>query len=133
MNIKKTILNFFPCLSCAKVEHTLIDDINEFENFYKTRKIFSVLLDTRKSTAYDKMHIQHAVNVELSEIFHLKNFHYIKKRYAHIPINWVLFVYADDEFSTQKLEKALKTFFKELYFWECPNHVYYLKNGYTNT
>ena len=105
-------------------------EAEKFSNFYKTRKIANILIDTRTPEKFKSGYIEKAVNIPLSD----KNFkEKVKTALSStvVPAE-IIIAYADDAESTkQMLDK-----FKKIYNWHFPfkrpHAIFYLDGGYSD-
>jgi rhodanese-related sulfurtransferase len=113
-----------------KSKHIYIE-ANKFENFYKSRKIFPILVDTRSSSEYNKNHLNNAINIPSEELLLLNNLDEIKNTLnAQKHNDWILFLYAKDDAKTIKLKEKIEELCENKFKTKSPNAIYYLKGGY---
>jgi hypothetical protein len=132
MDIKKIIILLlgFILQGCSRVEHLYIEP-QAFMQFYKNRKIFSILVDTRLVKSYKKGHLDLAINVPTFELLKLNDFNKIKTKVNGAKHkNWVLFLYAQNEKDTILLKNKVEELCKNNFLFNSPNMIYYLKGGY---
>ncbi len=98
----------------------------EFEWLFKTRKVYSMMVDIRSEAAYESGHLEGAVNIPFSEHF----LDELEKRANPEMGSMLLFVYGDDEASTQAALKAMKTDLAKQKTKPKVNVVYYLEGEF---
>ncbi len=113
--------------SGCSVNHRYIKP-EKFRWYYKTRKVRTLLVDTRNRKRYRGGHIEGAVNIPFPEPGFKKK---IKEAVAPKTGDiWVLFVYAEDEKSTLVLKKNLEELYSRHFPFSGPGSVFYLQGGF---
>jgi rhodanese-related sulfurtransferase len=119
---------------CVSPPKHIFIEVDKFEDFYKSRKILPILVDTRSYREYDRGHLNNAINIKVKELFLLDNLDEITQKInAQKHNDWVLFLYAKDENQTKELKKRLEELSRGKFKSKSPHIIYYLKGGYEST
>lgn len=78
----------------------------DFEHFFKTRKVYSLLVDTRSVADFEQNHLPNAHNIPMAEDFLAKVDALLEAKNA--PKSLLLFLYAADETKTGELKQKLE-------------------------
>ncbi len=84
---------------------------DKFEHHFKTRKVYSVLIDARSPEAFEQSHLPNSINVPFSESF-LKDLDTAMDA-KDAPKSILLFVYAGDAEGTAALKSRLERAVRE--------------------
>lgn len=126
-----SLFSFFWWGGCAFSPEFQALDASKFEHHFKTRKVYSVLVDARSADAFAEGHLKNAINIPFSGSF-LENLE-AKLEARNAPKSLLLFVYRESEASTVEMVKQLEQAAKDrTKIKHKIQLVHYLQGGYSN-
>lgn len=111
---------------CKKPDFEAMSDVGTFEDFFKTRKIYSLKVDLRSASAFEAGHLAQAVHIPAGADFANRLMAVLDEKKA--PKAVLLFLYggADELAALSEIEQLAgqKAFRRRI------NKVYYLNQAY---
>lgn len=123
MSLKKVLSSIFviSLLGCGSVEESYIP-AEDFEQFYISRKIKTLLIDIRDEESFNRSHIEGAINVPLDNI-NLEEF-----ISGYNSSHWVLFVYSDNNLEIKGFREYMKNKKIKGNYYNKLTYIYYIKH-----
>lgn len=124
MNCKKLLspLLLLTFLGCRHTEYQFIP-WDEFEHYYMSRKIKSILIDIRSSQEYEKKHLEYSLNLPLDskDLFDRLDSIARENRKDY----WVLFIYSTEKNDIEELKIRVQKHIKKNKLYKKLGAVFY--------